>query len=52
MSNPNLEEIIDSFPFQVKSFFNKLDKHPDYECKIKDIQLQIFFRGAKVGGLN
>ena len=52
MSNPNLAEAIDPFPFQVKSFFNKLDMHPDYECKIKDIQLQIFFRGAKVGGLN
>ncbi len=52
MTKLPLIEVTKSFPYQVRRFFNKLDNHSDYSCKILAIQLQFFFRNKKVGGFN
>ena len=52
MKKLSLTEVIATYPSQVKKFFNKLDKHRDYSCKVGSLQIMIYFRDQKVGGLN
>ena len=40
------------YPVSISNFFMRLKQHPDYECRAGQMQLMVYFRGKKVGGLN
>ena len=47
-----LRDAINELPEPVASFFRSVNAHPDYACQAGRMQLMVYFRGQKVGGLN
>lgn len=48
----DLQAAISSLPRGAADFFSRLDSHPEYDCRAGRLLLMVFFRGAKLGGLN
>ncbi len=48
----DLENAIVALPPDIGEFVQRLSRHPDYECRAGRMQLTVFYRGVKVGGLN
>jgi hypothetical protein len=48
----DLRAAINELPEPVASFFRSVNAHPDYACQAGRMQLMVYFRGQKVGGLN
>lgn len=48
----DLQAAINELPPGISEFFQRVVSHPDYECRAGRMQLMVFFKGAKVGGLN
>lgn len=43
---------IAGLPIPVSAFFERVAHHPDYDCRVGRMQLMVYFRGQKLGGLN
>jgi hypothetical protein len=43
---------IAGLPAPVSAFFERVAHHPDYDCRVGRMQLMVYFRGQKLGGLN
>lgn len=43
---------IAALPTPVSAFFERVAHHPDYDCWVGRMQLMVYFRSQKLGGLN